>query len=421
MTAEIVAIGDEILIGQIIDTNSSFIAKELNKIGISVHQITAVEDERNHILTTLKEAAQRTRLVIITGGLGPTRDDVTKECLREFFNDELVLNEEVLTHIKTLFEKYIDTPFSELNRQQAMLPSKAKVLFNQYGTAPGMWLEKDETVFISLPGVPYEMKALMDEQVIPKLQENFKRPYILHKTVLTYGMGESALAEKLENWEEALPSFVKLAYLPNLGKVRLRLTAKGEDPEQLENTIDKLITDLHDLIGKIIVGYEDESPIEVQVGRLLTSYNQSIATAESCTGGRIASLLATPPGASNYFKGSLVSYATEVKENVLNISEELIREYSVVSAEVTEEMAKNARNLFNTDYAIATTGNAGPTKGESDADLGTVFIGIASPRGVEVKEFSFGNHREKVIGKTLNKSMHLLLEEIFKNQEKSIG
>lgn len=421
MTAEIVAIGDEILIGQIIDTNSSFIAKELNKIGISVHQITAVEDERNHILTTLKEAAQRTRLVIITGGLGPTRDDVTKECLREFFNDELVLNEEVLTHIKMLFEKYIDTPFSELNRQQAMLPSKAKVLFNQYGTAPGMWLEKDETVFISLPGVPYEMKALMEEQVIPKLQENFKRPYILHKTVLTYGMGESALAEKLENWEEALPSFVKLAYLPNLGKVRLRLTAKGEDPEQLENTIDKLITDLHDLIGKIIVGYEDESPIEVQVGRLLTSYNQSIATAESCTGGRIASLLATPPGASNYFKGSLVSYATEVKENVLNISEELIREYSVVSAEVTEEMAKNARNFFNTDYAIATTGNAGPTKGESDADLGTVFIGIASPRGVEVKEFSFGNHREKVIGKTLNKSMHLLLEEIFKNQEKSIG
>lgn len=416
MTAEIVAIGDEILIGQIIDTNSSFIAKELNKIGISVHQITAVEDERHHILTTLKEAGQRAKLVIITGGLGPTRDDVTKECLCEFFNDELVLNEEVLSHIKLLFEKYIDTPFSELNRQQAMLPSKSKVLFNQYGTAPGMWMEKEDTVFVSLPGVPYEMKALMEEQVIPKLQENFKRPYIFHKTVLTYGMGESALAEKLEAWEEALPSFVKLAYLPNLGKVRLRLTAKGEDPEQLENTIEKLITDLHDLIGKIIVGYEDESPIEVQIGRLLASNSQSIATVESCTGGRIASLLATPPGASNYFKGSLVSYATETKENVLNISEELIREYSVVSAEVAEEMARKAQKLFNTDYVISTTGNAGPAKGDSDAELGTVFIGIATPGEVLVKEFSFGNHREKVIGKTVNKSLHLLLEEIFKNQ-----
>ncbi|MFD1095400.1 competence/damage-inducible protein A [Salegentibacter chungangensis] len=419
MTAEIITVGDEILIGQIVDTNSSFIAKELDKIGIAVHQITAVEDERNHILSTLEAAHQRADVVIITGGLGPTKDDLTKDCLCEYFDDELVLNEEVLSHIKLLFEKYIDTPFSELNRQQAFLPASADVLFNRYGTAAGMWFEKEGKVYVSLPGVPFEMKALMEEQVLPKLQESFKRPFIVHKTVITYGMGESSLAEKLEFWEENLPDYIKLAYLPNLGKVRLRLTGRGTNLEQLEDTINKLVTSLHSIIGEIIVGYEDENSIEVQIGHLLASEGRSLATAESFTGGRIGSLLASPPGASNYYKGTVVSYATSVKQDVLEIPEKLIQKHSVVSSQVAEAMARNVKRIFKTDFAISTTGNAGPTKGDSEEEIGTVFIGIATPAGVYSKKFVLGNHREKVIGKAVNKSMELLLEEVFKNSEKA--
>ncbi|TDN88791.1 nicotinamide-nucleotide amidase [Salegentibacter sp. 24] len=417
MKAEIITIGDEILIGQIIDTNSAFIAKELNKIGISVKQISTVEDEKSHVLAALSEAKNRADIIIITGGLGPTKDDITKECLCEFFGDKLVMNQSVLQHIEFLFEKYIDTPISDLNRKQAMLPSKALALKNKYGTASGMWFKSDAKVYVSLPGVPYEMKALIQDEVVPRLQQSFKRPVILHKTVLTYGMGESAIADKIEDWENALPPYIRLAYLPNLGRVRLRLTAKGDNEEHLKNSVESLITDLHGLIGDIIVGFEDEDPIEVQISRMLKQQNATIATAESCTGGKIASLFATPPGASTYFKGSVVSYATTSKEEILKIDKKLIEEHSVVSEEVAIAMAKNVKDLFKSDYAISTTGNAGPSKGDSEAEIGTVFIGVATPDGVYAKKFIFGNHREKVIGKAVNKSMELIREELFRRNK----
>lgn len=303
MKAEIITIGDEILIGQIIDTNSAFIAKALNKIGIAVKQISTVEDERKHILDVLQEAKNRADIIILTGGLGPTKDDITKDCLCEFFDDSLVENKAVLKHIEYLFEKYIDTPISNLNRRQAMLPSKASVLINKYGTASGMWFDTGEKVFVSLPGVPFEMKSLIETEVVPKLQQRFKRPVILHKTILTYGVGESAVAERIEAWEDALPAYIGLAYLPGLGRVRLRLTAKGEDEAFLRKAIEAQVDTLHELIGDIIVGYEEEDSIEVQIQGLLTNLGATLATAESCTGGQLASLLTVNPGASNFLKG----------------------------------------------------------------------------------------------------------------------
>ena len=417
MIAEIITIGDEILIGQIVDTNSAYISKELNKIGVSVHQITSIEDERSHILQTLKEASERADIIIITGGLGPTKDDITKKCLCEFFDDKLVRNEKVLKHIEYLFDKYIETPISDLNRDQALLPSKAIALHNEYGTAAGMWFEENGKVFVSMPGVPYEMKGLMESEIIPRLMKNFSRPVILHKTVITYGLGESAIAEKIEDWEDNLPAHIKLAYLPNLGRVRLRLTGRGDNEDFLRNSIDAEITKLHEIIGDIIYGFEDDDPIELVIGRMLAEKGWTLSTAESCSGGRLASKFTKAPGSSTSFKGSIVCYATKSKIDLLGVSEELIEEKSVVSGEVAEAMAVGAREKLEADFAISTTGNAGPTKGDSDADIGTVFIGIATPNGVTSHKFMFGNHREKVIGKTVNKAMELIQNAILKFQE----
>jgi len=414
MIAEIITIGDEILIGQIVDTNSAYISKELNKIGVSVHQITSIEDERTHILQTLTEASQRADIIIITGGLGPTKDDITKKCLCEFFDDKLVRNEEVLKHIEYLFDKYIETPISDLNRDQALLPSKAVALHNEYGTAAGMWFEHNGKVFISMPGVPYEMKGLIEREVIPRLIKNYSRPVILHKTIITYGLGESAIAEKIEEWEDNLPENIKLAYLPNLGKVRLRLSARGDNEDHLWDLINNQITALYEYIGDIIYGFEEDEPIEVIIGRMLAEKGWTLSTTESCTGGRLASKFTKAPGSSASFKGSLVCYSTEAKTELLGVSGKLIEKYSVVSAEVVKAMAQGARNKFHTEFAISTTGNAGPTKGESDAELGTVFIGIATPNGVTAHQFNFGNHREKVIGKSVNKAMELLQQSIIK-------
>ena len=415
MFAEIITIGDEILIGQIVDTNSAFISKELNKIGISVYQITSVQDDREHILQALEDAKSRADIIIVTGGLGPTKDDITKHTFCEYFDDVLVQNDAVLKHVEELFKKFITTaPISDLNRKQALVPSKAEVLHNAYGTAPGMWINDKGAVFISLPGVPFEMKNLMTDLVIPKIAAEFERPHILHKTVVTYGLGESALAEKIEDWEDALPSFIKLAYLPNLGKVRLRLTAKGQDKEAIARAIEDESKKLHSLIGDIIYGIEDDETLEEVVARLLTEKKCTLAIAESCTGGRVAQRITSLPGASAYFKGSMVSYATETKIEVLKVSKELIDTHSVVSAEVAKAMAENVKKLLKTDFAIATTGNAGPSKGDSDADIGTVFIAIATPSGVYAKEFKMGNHRERIVQKTVNKAFELLQKEILK-------
>jgi len=325
----------------------------------------------------------------------------------------LVENENVLNHVKTLFAKYISTPISDVNKQQALVPSKATVLMNQFGTAPGMWIEEDNTVFVSMPGVPFEMKGLMKNEVLPKLQERFDRPFIIHKTVLTYGMGESAIAEKIEDWENNLPSFIKLAYLPNLGKVRLRLSARGEDNVLLENRIESEIRALQTIIGDIIIGYEDEESIERRIGKLLVDKAKTLSVAESCTGGRLAQSFTSNAGASQFFKGGAVTYATQSKVDVLGIKQDMIKKYSVTSKEVAEAMAVAAREKFVSDYAIATTGNAGPTKGDGDVAVGTVFIAIAKPNGVFSEQFTFSNHREKTIGKAVVKSMEMLLKELL--------
>ncbi|OWW23752.1 competence/damage-inducible protein A [Zobellia sp. OII3] len=415
MFAEIITIGDEILIGQIVDTNSAFISKELNKIGVSVYQITSVQDDREHILQALEEAKGRAQVVIMTGGLGPTKDDITKHTLCEFFNDTLVEDAGVLAHVEELFEKYISsTPISDMNRMQALVPSKATVLHNALGTAPGMWFKDEGVAFVSLPGVPYEMENLIVNQVIPKIIKDFERPYILHKTIVTYGLGESAIAERLEQWEDHLPPFVKLAYLPNLGKVRLRLSAKGPDKQVLVDAVEKEAQKLPALIGDIMYGTEDEETLEELVAKTLTGKGLTLATAESFTGGKIAGQLTALPGASAYFKGSVVSYATETKINVLKVPKDVVDRYSVVSAEVAEAMAKNVRSLLKTDYAIATTGNAGPTKGDSDAEVGTVFLAIATPTGVHAQKFNMGNHRNRIVEKSVNKALELLQKEISK-------
>ena len=415
MKAAIITIGDEILIGQIVDTNSGFIAKSLDKIGIEICEMISISDNKNHILETFAKLQNQVDLVLITGGLGPTKDDITKHTFCEYFEDQLVRNEEVEKHVIELIEKAMNRPASQMNKDQALVPSKCTVLHNAVGTAPGMWIKKENTVYISLPGVPYEMKYIIENGIIPKIVKEYKRPYIIHKTIMTYGQGESLVAERIEDWENSLPEFIKLAYLPSPGRVRLRLSARGIDKEFLEQKINENVLSLTQLIGDIIVGYEEDETIEVILGRLLTSKKATLATAESCTGGKIAQMITSVPGASNYFKGSVVSYATETKISVLGISSELIKEHSVVSFEVAKEMALAVKKLMNTDYAIATTGNAGPSKGDGNSEIGTVFIAIATPNDLIVEEFNFGQPRVKAIDRAVNKAFEMLQKEILKN------
>jgi nicotinamide-nucleotide amidase len=415
MKAAIVTIGDEILIGQIIDTNSGYIAKALDKIGVQTHELLSISDDKQHILDTFKSLQNKVDFVVITGGLGPTKDDITKHTFCEYFNDTLVVNKEVESHVIELIESVMKRPASQMNKDQALVPSKCEVLFNKVGTAPGMWMKKENTVFISLPGVPYEMKYIVENEIIPKIVKEYQRPYILHKTIMTYGQGESLVAERIENWENNLPDFVKLAYLPAPGRVRLRLTARGTEKEILEKSINENVTSLAKLIGDIIVGFDEDETIEVVLGRLLTQQNKTIATAESCTGGKIAQVLTSVSGASNYFRGSVVSYATDTKVSVLGVSEETIKKYTVVSAQVAKEMALGIQKLMKTDYAIATTGNAGPSKGDADAEVGTVFLALATLSEVIVEEFNFGQPREKVIDRAVNKAFEMLQKEILKN------
>jgi nicotinamide-nucleotide amidase len=415
MKAAIVTIGDEILIGQIIDTNSGFMAKALDKIGVQTHEMLSISDDKSHILSTFTTLQNKVDFVFITGGLGPTKDDITKKTFCDYFDDELVENPRVLAHVKELIENFFKRPITQMNRDQALVPSKCEVLFNKMGTAPGMWMKKENTVYISLPGVPYEMKYLIEEVIIPKIVKEYKRPYIVHKTILTYGQGESLVAERIENWENNLPEFIKLAYLPSPGRVRLRLTARGTNKELLEQSITENVQSLTKIINDIIVGFDEDETIEVVIGRLLTQQNKTISTAESCTGGKIAQVLTSISGASNYFKGSIISYATQTKIDVLGVRSETIDEYSVVSAEVAKEMVTAIQKIMKTDFAIATTGNAGPSKGDAQAEVGTVFIALATPKGIIVDQFNFGQPREKVIDRAVNKAFEMLQKELVKN------
>jgi len=413
LQAEIITIGDEILIGQILDSNSKWIATELNKIGISVYQITSIQDEKAHILAAVKQAKKNSEIIIITGGLGPTNDDITKLTLTNYFKDELVMNNEIYNHIKKMFLK-ANYPFSKLNQQQALVPSKCIPLKNNYGTAPGMWFDLNNKITISLPGVPNEMKGIMQEEVLPRLQKQFKLPYIIHKTIVTYGMGESMVAERIEDWENSLPKNIKLAYLPNYGRVKLRLSAKGTQKDELEKSIQKEVEKLVKIIPDIIVGFEEAHSIEYNIGKLLTKKNKTLAIAESCTGGNVARKITSIPGASKYFIGGIIAYDPTIKIKELNVNPDLINEFSVVSSEVSEAMAVGIQQKYNTDYAIATTGNAGPTTDKTDSSVGVVFIAIATRNGAFSEEFFFGKPREKVIDRATNKALEMLRKEILK-------
>lgn len=415
MKASIITIGDEILIGQILDTNSQFIAKSLDKIGIDVHSILSISDDAEQIKKTFSSLQDEVDLVIITGGLGPTKDDLTKKVFCDYFEDTLVVNVEVLAHVTEMIENYYKRPISQINKDQALVPSTATILKNVNGTAPGMWMQKRNTVYVSLPGVPFEMKTIISEELIPKLIKEFKRSVILHQTVITYGQGESLVAERISDWEDNLPESIKLAYLPSAGKVRLRLSARGDSEIVLRELLLKNISSLRKIIGDIIIGLEEDETLEIAVADLLQANHFTFATAESFTGGKIAQTMTAIAGASKFFKGGIVAYATEAKVDILKVDRAIIDAHSVVSAEVAKQMALSARKMFMTDYAVGTTGNAGPSKGDSDVDLGTVFIAIATPKEVIVEEFNFGQPREKVIDRGVNQSLEMLRKEILKN------
>jgi len=407
MQAEIITIGDEILIGQILDSNSKWIAEQLNEIGISIYQITSIQDDKNHILNTIAQAEKNVDIIIITGGLGPTKDDITKHTITEYFNDKLVIHNDIQEHIKMLFAK-VKYQYTDLDLQQALLPNKATILKNYLGTASGMWFNENSKVVISLPGVPNEMKGLMKYGVLPKLQKEFELPFIIHKTIITYGMGESKIAKRLESWENKLPKQIKLAYLPSYGRTRLRLTAKGKNKENLNQLMDSTLSELSNLVSDITFGLDNKEPIEISIGKLLTAKNQTLATAESCTGGNIAKLITSVAGSSAYFIGSIISYQARIKTDFLQVKEETIEKYSVVSEQVAKEMAENIKRIYKTDYAIATTGNAGPTTDKTNKSVGIVFIAIATPNQTIIKEYNFGQPREKVIERTSIKALEML-------------
>lgn len=415
MKAAILTIGDEILIGQIVDTNSGYIAKSLDSIGIDVVQMLSIGDDKSTILNTFAYLQTQVNLVVITGGLGPTKDDITKKTFAEYFNDSLVLNLEVLQHVTHLIERIYKRPVSQINKDQALVPATCTVFFNDFGTAPGMLMEKDETLFISLPGVPYEMTHLMQDKVIPYLVKRFQRPYHIHQTVITYGVGESLLAEQIADWEDALPSFIKLAYLPSPGRVRLRLSARGENQELLQETLTTQIQKLSQILGDVIVGFEDDQPIEVVVGKLLTQKQLTLSTAESCTGGLLASKIVSIAGASAYYKGSIVAYDTELKTSLLHIEKEIIKKHTVVSTQVAEAMALSIQKQTQSHFGIGITGNAGPNSSTSADDLGIVCIALATPNGVISERFDFGQPREKVMLRAANKALEMLLKILSKN------
>ena len=416
MKAELVSIGDEILIGQIINTNAVFLAKELNRIGVEIAQISSISDQKEIIVNALDEARKRADIIIMTVGLGPTKDDVTKHTLCEYFDDQLVKNELVLEHIENIFKKYVTTPISDMNREQANLPTKATILHNRFGTAAGMWFMDGGQVFVSLPGVPYEMEALIKNEVLPKIQQQFVLPALYHKTILTYGLGESVIAERIENWENNLPETIKLAYLPSLGRVRLRLSTKGSELENLKTEVNAQIEKVIPLIDDIYFGTEEDQSIEFLIAEKLNQLGKSLSCAESCTGGAIATRFTSQPGASTFFKGSAVTYAVESKTKLLGVESSLIDSYGVVSAEVASAMALGAQKMYQSDYAIATTGNAGPTKGDQGQEVGTVFIGLATPQGVESLQFNMGNNRTRVIHKTVNQAFEMLYRELLRQE-----
>jgi nicotinamide-nucleotide amidase len=403
--ASIITIGDELLIGQTIDTNSAFMAQELNKIGVWVHRRLAVGDVWKDITQSLDEESRLSDIILITGGLGPTADDITKPLLCQYFGGKMVVDEGALANVKTIFEK-LNRPLIERNLKQAEVPDVCTVVQNKRGTAPGMWFEKEGKIFVSMPGVPHEMKGMMLHDVLPKLQRRFHLLPIVHRTLLTAGIGESFLAERISEFETSLPTNIKLAYLPNYGMVKLRLSAAGNDPKTIAE-LEALFDMLKQQVSDVMVIDEDIS-LQEAVGRLLKSQNKTMATAESCTGGYIAHLITSIPGSSNYFKGSVVSYDNEVKEKMLNVSHRTLETSGAVSEETVIQMIKGALQNLKTDFAIATSGIMGPDGGTSEKPVGTVWIAVGNREKVRTHVFHFRFDRQRNIELTAHNGLNML-------------
>ena len=407
MKAEIITIGDEILIGQIVDTNSAWMGEQFNLSGIEIYQITSVHDDHDHIMRAIKSAEEHADLVVITGGLGPTKDDITKHTLCEYFNTELVFHEPTL---KTIYErfKHRGIDMNKMNRDQAMLPESCTILSNKMGTAPGMWFEKNDTIFVSMPGVPFEMKYLVEFELLPRLRNTGRTKAIFHKTVLTQGVPESMLAERIADWEDALPSHIKLAYLPNPMAVRLRLSAIGDNVEVLKSDVESEIEKLQKIIPEAIFGYNTETMSEV-IGRQLVLQNKKLAVAESCTGGYISHLITSVSGSSAYYNGSVTSYSNEMKEQLLGVRRENLEKYGAVSEQVAREMVEGVKRVMNADYAVATTGIAGPEGGTEEKPVGTVWIAVSGPEKTFVKKYTFvGDQRDRNIVRSGQTALQLL-------------
>jgi nicotinamide-nucleotide amidase len=416
INAEIITIGDEILIGQVIDTNSAWISQQLNHIGINVYQITSISDNKNHIINALDLASSRVNLILVTGGLGPTKDDITKQTIVEYFQSQFVRNEQVLEHIRNLL-RHRGVPMNEVNVLQADVPDNCALLPNTYGTAPGMWFEKGGKVFVFMPGVPFEMQDIIEQHLLARLQQHFQTPAIVHKTLMLQGIAESKLALLIEPWELQLPSNIKLAYLPSPGIIRLRLTAKGDTHEKLSAQVIQEVLKVAPIIKEWYYGDDDEQ-LEVTIAKLLKDSNKTMATAESCTGGKIASLFTSVPGSSLYFKGTVVAYANDIKNKVLGVSHEMINANGAVSQPVVEAMAQHVLELFDTDYAIATSGIAGPDGGTPQKPVGTIWIAVASKNQVISKKFTFNDNRERNILRSSITAMNELRKLILLGLEK---
>ena len=409
--ASIITIGDELLIGQVIDTNSSWMAQQLNKAGIKVVRRVAVGDVWNEIWNALDEESKHADIILITGGLGPTADDITKQLLNEYFNGKLVVNEGALQNVKHIFEQ-LNRPMIDSNLKQAEIPDTCKVILNKKGTAPGMWFERDGKIFVSMPGVPYEMKGMMEDFVIPELCTHFVFPHIAHRTLLTVGIGESFLAEKLKDFESNLPSIIKLAYLPNYGMVRLRLSAVGFDNVEIEIQVQKYFETLQVLVQEHLVTNLDE-PMEKVTGKLLLAHKKTVCTAESCTGGFIAHLLTSIPGSSAFFDGSVVSYSYKAKEDLLGVSREILETKGAVSEDVVIQMAKGALASIQSNYVIAVSGIMGPDGGLPDKPVGTVWIAVGNKNKIEAKKLHFRFDRERNTHLTATNALNMLRKFIL--------
>jgi nicotinamide-nucleotide amidase len=412
MLAEIITIGDELLIGQVIDTNSAWIGQQLSLNGIQVKQITSVSDHAEHIVEALDAAKKRATIILITGGLGPTKDDITKKTLCNYFGMKWRTDEIILSDVIAIFKRF-GRETTDINKLQAQVPDGCIAIRNKNGTAPGMWFDLDGKIFVSMPGVPYEMKGILSDSVIPMLKEKFGLPFIVHKTILTQGIGESVLAEKIEAWEDSLAKEnIKLAYLPSPSLVRLRLSSSGENYNEVYGKVNRKINEVMPIISGYFYGFDDDS-LEKVVGELLKSKNKTVATAESCTGGMISQLITSVPGSSEYYKGSVIAYAYEVKTNELNVSNEMLLKFGAVSEETVKQMAIGAREKLKTDYAISTSGIAGPGGATDEKPVGTMWIAVAGSEKVFAKKFQFGDNRGRNIERASVTALAMLRKMIL--------